>query len=143
MRPGLQTLLAPLVLHLVLQLLKLVYLVQLVQYVLVQLVQAVPQPVLQPVLQMMLQLALQLLLLIVQSLVQIVQLVHLLLLVPLTQVVHFVMLARVIHDPFFETLHEQLQMLICAIRFDLQAELFDEAIIPQRQTHNDLATILS
>ena len=51
MRPGLQTLLAPLVLHLVLQLLKLVYLVQLVQYVLVQLVQAVPQPMLQPVLQ--------------------------------------------------------------------------------------------
>ena len=54
MRPGLQTLLAPLVLHLVLQLLKLVYLVQLVQYVLVQLVQAAPQPVLQEVLRMML-----------------------------------------------------------------------------------------
>ena len=30
-------------------------------------------------------------------------------------------------------------MLICAIRFDLQAELFGEAIIPQRETHGDLA----
>ena len=40
---------------------------------------------------------------------------------------------------FFETLREQLQMLVCALRFDPQAELFDEGVIPQREAHGDLA----
>ena len=40
---------------------------------------------------------------------------------------------------FFETLREQLQMLVCALRFDPQAERFDEGVIPQREAHGDLA----
>ena len=39
---------------------------------------------------------------------------------------------------FFETLREQLQMLVCALRFDPQAEFFDEEVIPQQEAHGDL-----